>query len=137
MNGPHVDFVIFFVRSKPFDKNGSALIIHRYHKTICVSFDIEDDAISPDDTCIRVTGLKVRRILPLGLARFLEPRVEGSLHRALVFVSIKLINESCQRATSEDAHNNIIACSQNGYKQSFWQSKEGATIAWSRPLLKR
>src|ERR1035441_3472898 len=119
LNHPHVDCVVVLVRSQPFDKDRSSLIIHGNHQPVGVSFDIEDNPVRPDNAGMSITGLHVGRILPPCLPRLLKPGVERSLQRTVILVPLQLVEKPSQRASGDDAHTDTVSCSQDGYKPVF------------------
>src|SRR5690606_15036461 len=79
--------IIVSIRADPFDPDGGALEIDRDDQAICITLDVEDDAIGSNDAGRRIAPLDIRRRAPLRLSNFVKPRVERALHRSLIPVA--------------------------------------------------
>src|SRR5450432_4164838 len=98
----HVDLIIGLVGTDPFDPDDRLLKVDRYHETIIVTFDVEDNPLRVDDARRRIPPLYVRRILPGCLARFVKPGVQRSFHSQSVLAGGKTLDELSQRAAGDD-----------------------------------
>src|SRR3984957_18900034 len=104
LNLCHVDSVICLVRPNPFDPDDRLLKISRDHEAEIITFDVENNTLGVDDARRRIKLLHIGRTHPPRLADFVEPSIQGGLHRRLVPPAHKGINELPPRAAGNDPH---------------------------------
>src|SRR6476620_592988 len=92
------------MRADPFDPNDSLLDIDRHHKTIVITFYIEDDPLRADDTRRGIATLDFRGALPRSLAHFVEPCLQRRSYRRLVLPAGKALDELSQCPASNNPH---------------------------------
>src|SRR3984893_1790714 len=104
----HIDLVIGFVGTDPFDPDDALLEIDRHHEAIIIALDVEDDPLRTDDTRRRMTPLDIRRTLPRSLARFVEPSIQCGFHCRLILSTRKALYELPQCAARDDPHSPLV-----------------------------
>jgi hypothetical protein len=90
MSMPHrsnVDFIVFCVRSQPFDKDYLVFVINGDNQAIIVPFDVEHNPVITDDARVSITSDDFRRGTPFGPVGFVKPRVQGRFNRLMVFAA--------------------------------------------------
>src|SRR6476646_9733982 len=92
------------MRADPFDPNDALLEIDRHHKTIVITFYIEDDPLRADDTRRGIATLDFRGALPRSLAHFVEPCLQRRSYRRLVLPAGKALDELSQCPASNNPH---------------------------------
>src|ERR1700736_2350790 len=105
----HIDLVIGLMGANPFDPDDCLLKIDSHQKTIVITLNVEDDSLCADDACRRITTLYVRRILPICLARFVEPGIQRSLHGPPILAGGKALDELSQRSACDDPHSPLTS----------------------------
>jgi len=103
------------VSSQPLDEDRVPPIIHGDYEPTSVAFNVEDHSIRANNVCMGITGLDISRVLPLCLPRFMEPGIERSIQRTMVFAALQAVEEPFQCASCYDAHKSTVSCSQNGH----------------------
>ena len=71
--------VICLVGANPLDPDDTLLEINRYHQTVVVALDVEDNPLGVDDAGRGVVSLHIGRLRPLRLADFIEPSIKRGL----------------------------------------------------------
>src|ERR1700732_206700 len=90
----HVDLVISLLCADPFDPDDRLLEIDRHHEAIVIALDVEDNPLRADDARRRIAPLHIRGAPPCCLAYFVEPGVQGRLHRRWSFFPARLSTNS-------------------------------------------
>ena len=69
----NIDLVVLFVRANELDEQRASAIHHCHDEPVVVAFDVEDDTVIADKTCIAKVGLDVGWGFPVGAQCFCVP----------------------------------------------------------------
>jgi hypothetical protein len=97
------------VGSDPFDPDDCLHKIARHHKTIVITFDVENNPLRTDDARRHITTFYVRRILPSCLARFVKPGIQRSFDSRPILAGGKALDELSQRSAGDDPHSPLTS----------------------------
>src|ERR1041385_3016894 len=121
----YIDSVIFLMSADPLDPRDFLLEIDRHHQSIRIPFDVEDHAISGNDTCCRVAAFHVRHVSPARALHIVKPCIQCGLHRVPILMTRQRIHESMERTAGDNSHRPYYHVPNLGtsYEQSLFEGK--------------